>query len=130
MKTSDLTGITLDWAVAKCEGASEHLLFKEYVSLYNKGKLNKFSTDWTAGGPIIEREFIATFNVETHPFEGEWAAEKHYQQQSRNDEDGSPMYSFYEQGLSTGPTILVAAMRCYVESKLGKNVDVPGDLLT
>ena len=44
MKTSELTGAALDWAVAKCE----------HGNLY----MEPYSTNWAQGGPIIEREKI------------------------------------------------------------------------
>jgi len=49
IKTSELTGPALDWAVAKC------------VGLPGDGHGDKFSpsTDWSQGGPIIEQERIA-----------------------------------------------------------------------
>ncbi len=62
MKTADLIGPQLDWAVAKCEGFTDYDPLtekimpprKEYgwVAMY---ELN-YSTDWSQGGPIIERE--------------------------------------------------------------------------
>jgi hypothetical protein len=55
VKTNELSGQALDWAVAKCEG---------YQTLMRRGKLETLftengwtpSTDWAQGGPIIERE--------------------------------------------------------------------------
>jgi hypothetical protein len=48
IKTSDLTGPALDWAVAKCEG-------EDYAGLdfYVPSQL------WDQGGPIIERECVS-----------------------------------------------------------------------
>ena len=51
MKTSELTGAALDWAVAKCgfvQGTARSLIASE----------KRYSTDWAQGGPIIEREMI------------------------------------------------------------------------
>lgn len=47
MKTSELTGAALDWAVATCE--------KWRLDLVPEGSYSP-STDWKQGGPIIERE--------------------------------------------------------------------------
>ena len=53
MRTSELTGAALDWAVAKCEGGDvKHLYAWDYSR-------HKYSTDWAYGGPIIERENIS-----------------------------------------------------------------------
>lgn len=127
VKTSELTGIALRWMVAECEGTTVVKL-KESDSLFYGGGFNKFApdTDWNQGGPIIDREFIAVFSVETRPFEGEWAADIHqHQQRGYIDDMGGRGYSFYDASCRTGPTPLVAAMRCYVASKLGDEVDVP-----
>lgn len=110
MKTSELTGAALDWAVAKCEkvdiGHPDNVPFNvEWRLMHDAGDMN-YSTDWSQGGPIIEREKIAT-----NPYnDTEWFA-------CKGDEP--------EQ---VGPTLLVAAMRCYVASKLGDEVEVPKEL--
>lgn len=72
MKTAELTGAALDWAVAKCEGLRTYI---EVVEGF------KPSTDWAQGGPIIEREQIslvcmgdcleATYSPHTAPVYGE-----------------------------------------------------------
>ena len=98
MKTNELTGAALDWAVAQCEGFSVRNGFDDNCPEY--------STDWTQGGPIIEREEICMLA----PVRGLW----------RSINMGRTQY---------GPTPLIAAMRCYVASKLGDEVDVPEELL-
>jgi len=107
MKTSELQGAVLDWAVAKCEG------FKPVVGKnpYGIGVIlshyeGPYSQDWQYGGPIIEREKIGTWSG----LYG-WGANK----------QGIP----HEQ---SGPTPLIAAMRCYVASKLGDEVEIPEEL--
>jgi hypothetical protein len=48
IKTSELTGTALDWAVAVCE---------HNVGWEPEGEdRDYYSTDWAQGGPIIERE--------------------------------------------------------------------------
>lgn len=66
------------------------------------------STDWAQGGPIIEREHIGTYHF-VLPEDG-WAA------------------SVFDDPIYVGPTPLIAAMRCYVASKLGDEVEVPEEL--
>lgn len=104
MKTSELTGAALDWAVTKCEGFDHEVTSSEWG-------MWGWATDWSQGGPIIERERIAI------GFDGYddidsalpiWSACKYV--------DGFERY---------GPTPLIAAMRYYVASKLGDDVDVP-----
>jgi hypothetical protein len=118
MKTSELTGAALDWAVAKCEpddtlaiyfdeSTGEPLCHDDWPN----NQEYKPSTDWAQGGPIIEREKIAVVYRA-----GEyWLAYTHENYQGRQAE-------------AYGPTPLVAAMRCYVASKLGDEVDVPEEL--
>lgn len=105
VKTSELTGSALDWAVAKCEDNGG-------VWCVSDGDVVPFtpSTDWAQGGPIIERERISLGDVGIV----NWKA-------SVNKAD---MYAVTHYG----DTPLIAAMRCYVASKLGDNVDIPHSL--
>ena len=112
MKTSELTGSALDWAVAKCEGLSVeddgYIPPQGYIKT-SKGRATIFyapSTDWAQGGAIIERE---GFTIRPC-FEGGW--ECYGRCGSREVWD-------------TGATLLKAAMRCYVASKLGDDVELP-----
>ena len=50
MRTSELTGAALDWAVAKCE-LPNGWPDAEIVL----GDATDYSTDWAIGGPIIEQ---------------------------------------------------------------------------
>ena len=116
MKTSELTGAELDWAVAMCEGYfdDDRAWIKEgrvevaYYTGYSP------STDWAQGGSIIERECInLTYR---HPnFTGLWTA--------FNDE-----WDDDKNGVNCGDTPLIAAMRCYVASKLGGEIELPEGL--
>ena len=120
MKTSDLTGAALDWAVAKCEGAGaalvqthsrgEVLLLSDHTTDCDVGDHYQPSTDWAQGGPIIQREEIGVRR--THEDSG-WTASKHV----------APATVFEE-----GSTPLIAAMRCFVASKLGDEVEIPKEL--
>ena len=120
MKTSELTGAALDWAVAKCEGLSVYTdmrhdgwaTFVDYSDQYCDVHYTP-TTNWGWGGPIIEREVI----VLTHPKHDCWTATA----QDSTDLD-APLYQ------EDGPTPLIAAMRCYVASKLGDEVEIPEEL--
>lgn len=100
MKTSELTGAALDWAVEKIEATG----------------LGYFSpsTNWAHGGPIIEREGVGLDQYADYP---RWQAFTPAPEQPSG------------QAVCNGPTPLIAAMRCYVASKLGYEVDVPDALL-
>lgn len=103
IKTSELTGAALDWAVAKCEGDISVVQFSPLASSKHYFAPSK---KWAQGGPIIEREKIAIdYDHDV------WNAAKY----------GLGWYI-------SGPTPLIAAMRCYVASKLGDEVDIPEEL--
>jgi len=104
MKTAELTGAALDWAVSACIGIGWEM---GDIDANEYGPGFKPSTDWAVGGPIIEQEKI------TVEYEGDpdtWCACIMADQE---------VY---------GPTVLIAAMRCYVASKLGDEVEIPEGL--
>ena len=111
IKTSELIGDTLDWAVAliaypewKEQG---YLEVFPYDLHFDDGEVYSPSTDWAQGGPIVEREGISLERITEALWEsritGTW--------------------------MEDGPTPLIAAMRCYVGAKLGTEVEVPDELL-
>ena len=127
IKTQDLTGAALDWAVAISKGIpAEELHIQKWgarlpPSIYRRyrdadGNLDAsytsgpdllFSRKWEAGGPIIEREGISIYRMTS-----DWSA------------------AYNPSGAAQdGPTPLIAAMRCYVASKLGDEIDVPRELV-
>lgn len=104
MKTEDLQGAALDWAVAKCEGNGGvwYETDKDPIPFTP-------STDWAHGGPIIEREKMQLW------IGLRWNASM---------ESSSINPAEFE----SGPTPLIAAMRCYVASKFGEEIDIPKEL--
>ena len=108
MKTSELTGAALDWAVTKIE--AERKLFTIYPQY-----ITPYSTDWAQGGPIIERESIS-LACRPKDARGLWCAVL------GPNRFLSPDFEGY------GPTPLIAAMRCCVASKLGDDIDIPEEL--
>ena len=109
MKTFELTGAALDWAVAKCEGVE--FTYEDHPA--HELICFKYSTDWAQGGPIIEREGI---NLENNPSRCHWIA-------------STPAPEHRNGAVETvGPTPLIAAMRCYVASKLSDEIDIPEEL--
>jgi len=100
MKTNELTEAALDWAV--------HYALHGQCEGYAE---HEYSTDWAHGGPIIEREGLLVRPSFTDE-RGKWT---------------SILWastSFFE----SGPTPLIAAMRCYVASKLGDEIELPTEL--
>jgi len=115
MKTAELTGAALDWAVAKCEDILDIYFDEESgTNLLSQMETVYFkpSTDWEQGGKIIERECITVEHA------GVWIG------RCWKDSDGD------EQIEIEGATPLIAAMRCYVASKLGDEVELPEELLS
>ena len=101
-KTSELIDTQLDWAVSKCEG---YLCDPKH-----KDTLVSYSTDWAESGPIIENEGIhLTTKAGVHKQTGEWTAQ----------------LGWAGDITLHGQTPLIAAMRCYVASKLGSEIEIP-----
>lgn len=133
IKTSELTRAALNWAVCIANGLKPEDIYiqrwgKLPASLYRRnrdedGDLDGtyttgpdllFSEKWEAGGPIIERGNISTC------WEGTtWVATLF----NKNCDE-----TWY--GHHYGPTPLIAAMRCFVASRLGDEVDVPDEFHT
>ncbi len=113
MKTSKLTGPALDWAVEKALGtfwsANGYFVFKN-PERFDAAPEWAYSTDWAHGGPIIAGHCMSLKFDEADDF-------------------GEPWRSACLGHDASGPTLLIAAMRSYVASKLGDEVDVPAELL-
>lgn len=105
MKTAELIGAALDWAVANCEGIGTKWFDSGHLTI--NGEIYSPSTDWAQAGPIIEREGIDLL-CESLGFR--WVAMPQKGPEWR------------------GPTPLIAAMRCYVASNLGFDIEVPAEL--
>lgn len=119
VKTADLIGPALDWAVAECLGATRIQLYE-----YNGRRMIRVSLPedihapwepsryWGQGGPLIQRECldVRVFAEHGSPDGGPyWISERH-------------------PAVGHGPTPLIAAMRCYCCAKLGEYVDIPEEL--
>jgi len=101
--------------VAKCELGSNPAAFDRFLSIFQYQNSHKtgydWSTNWSLGGLIIERESISvTFE------NGDWTATA----LGRTPEGRAIRYFDYSP--------LIAAMRCFVASKLGDEVEVPDEL--
>lgn len=102
---SNATTVQIDWMVAKCEG-------KDYTRLDGSSLTQDCfnpSINWEDGGPIISRERISIRHWTNVPIVHAYMP----------DSDWS----------SDGESALVAAMRAYVGSKLGNEVEVPDELI-
>lgn len=126
IKVSEATGAALDWLVAKCEGYVRRGAVKLYAGRIvvpdssGAGQVFAPSTNPAQAWPIIEREINNLFkNNKLDPSNPDvWTAVKH-------------VPNAYSTTLlhRDGPTSLIAAMRCYVASKLGETVEVPDEVV-
>lgn len=122
MKTSELIDDKLDLAVSICEQVEYwHTLPGSFPPV--KRAIFKPSSNWAQGGLIIEREGISVMlSFRDSYAEGAnakpsgWCARKY-------------QYGVLNEPLSHGPTPLIAAMRCYVASKLGDEIELPEEVL-
>lgn len=103
IKTSELTGNALRWAVGIAEQPDGAKLVWRLIQTSRWQP----DTDWSQGGPIIERECM----------------EFDY------DEGPQTYRAFNGINGAEGKTHLIAAMRCFVASKLGDEVEIPEELL-
>lgn len=113
IKTSELSGAALNWAVATLEGKrvtimrdSDGALFPQPVWADGIWQQD-YERSWALAGLIIEREGIS------------WHC---------GNKTSWHAYAYGSPTNYNGPTPLIAAMRCFVASKLGDEVDVPEEL--
>lgn len=127
MKTAELEGAALDAAVAMADQRKTVEIIDgrchAATPMHRDGELKGYgmipfqpSTRWCDGGPLIERERIAIA-----AFDDGWCGEV-----PRTIAGTSGWY--YRGGDSWGrpaPTPLIAAMRAFVASRLGDDVELP-----
>lgn len=114
IKTNELIGPALDWVVAKCNGdfALYHNIEEgqRFLNLWTGSAFLKYSTLWSCGGPIVEKELINLITTAGYP----WRATMYM---------GGGVWIDQH-----GPTPLIAAMRCYCCAKLGDEIEIPQEL--
>jgi hypothetical protein len=142
IKVSEATGAVLNWLVAKCEGRNlqrfpmgaqgghgwwvwedkdtghDGMTYlpigpRTKPKTRNSGEVFSPSTDWAQGGPIIPRERIGLDQFPNSPCRAYI---------------GTPVKYEHAMWAPEGDPLL-AAMRCYVASKLGDTVEVPDELV-
>lgn len=131
IKVSEVQGAALDWLVAKAQGRAiryDPMGFGKCANggfwVWEEPPLQMFisalvlitppSTNWAQGGPLIQR---ARIQLLCNAAGTEWTA-------------SAPRGKLVGwRVLSYGPTPLIAAMRCYVVSIMGEEVEVPDELV-
>jgi len=106
---SELYGVALDWAVAKCEWGD---LYPSEEDILTIAVRQEFSKSWGQSGGIVEREKIGVTPTCSGHAVSHWEAVR---------KTGDTRQK--------GDTALVAAMRCYVAAKVGEKVAVPAKLI-
>ena len=124
MKTAELIGEPLNFAVARALGKRPHIFVHPIMKIAYLTEEHQYSEEWSQGGPIIEREEISVGPIYCNGELDSWEAFKH---DLEYDEVGE--YIEGSDSRSYGPTPLIAAMRCYVTSELGDEVEIPEELL-
>ncbi|WP_171019824.1 phage protein NinX family protein [Hydrogenophaga sp. 2FB] len=127
IKVSELTGVALDWAVAKAvnlraEIGMNHTMTGPVVldaELHEMGVDSgvefKPSTDWAQGGPILDRLYDQGLQL----IRTDWPEPENKFRASMHNLEG---YFF-------GSTPRIAALRCLVASNLGVEIQVPVELM-
>lgn len=124
IKVAEAGPKALDWMVCTVEGRTEPEVVSNFRVAWHTWGNTHYSTSWEIGGPILHRE-IDTLRKRSKAEEAELARP-------------NPNFKFKAEVFADidgyhcafGPTPLIAAMRCYVASKLGDEVEVPEELLT
>ena len=112
IKTAELTGVALDWAVQeakfKDEPSSKDWVMRDHATGH---RTNPYSTDCCWGFSIIDDQGIMFYSH----VDGDIVA--YFRRSGANGVTGK------------GKTHLIAAMRCYCCSKLDDEVEVPDELI-
>ena len=119
VKVSELTPPALDWAAAEANGTP---IYRDGKTLsrvdVDGGEYWQPTLDWAQGGPIIELEEITlAWGKDTEDW---WACVGDSRRFDTDTPDGVTTF--------VDPQPLIAAMRCYVASKLGDEVETPEEL--
>ena len=127
VKTSETIGKALDWLVARL--MQVEFSFEDFP-LHKMGNC-RYSTDFSLGGPILERAGIATRRHSN----GTWIAVK---SSDLGDDEAARwnQWTFKDvpKTASTsrrqrfeGPTQLIAGLRCLVAGEFGESVEFPDE---
>jgi hypothetical protein len=151
VKVNEASGPVLDWMVSTCQNINPRYDMESHGSIWRGWwvatpkyeRMPSYSTDPSQAYPIIHSEGISVircdddYEVDAKGFCTNiripvWFAEhggQHSLQTQYEGESYPPQFEISESDGFYGLTPLIAAMRCYVASKLGKEVEVPGELV-
>jgi len=103
----ELTGAALDWAAAKAL----------------KTDRLPYSSDWQHGGPVIERHIFKVFKNVGGTYTAQVKTRGRYYSPTYGADIDTDVYT-----TAAGPTMLIAAMRALIASRLGDSVEIPNTL--
>lgn len=138
IKTKDLTGAALDWAVATALGYTRSMLhvvdagrrvgkpapwgfWDEVDGDTSRDGTFHPSTNWAQGGALIEREDIDIIRCNDLYFPKGNEKGEYYEPYIKAVHP-SGAYAY-------GQTPLIAAMRCFCANRLGDEIEIPDELL-
>lgn len=137
INVSQAEGLALGWLVAKADTnlypvGDIRLLDGKLLSINagdyeysDRWRQYSPSTDWSQGGPIIEREGInLSVDYQDSALSNDMVQIGWKGNLWNNSVPGTAGFLQW----AYGPTPLIAAMRCFVASKLGETVEVPEEL--
>lgn len=107
IRTNTASGAQLNWLVAAALGFT-----------HAPGSQFNYSTDWALAGPILESAGITVAGRGGAPAQFTARLIRLYQA------PGATVRGYHP---ADGPTYLIAAMRCFVASRLGAYTDVPSE---
>jgi len=114
VKTSELSGKALDWAVAETQGRKRITTTRKEFGLNVAKKIvPPYSTEWAWCGPLIADHKL---NISHNP-------------SGRRPEEPWFCCDNSETFWSIGETAMVAICRAVVAAKLGDEVDIPDELM-
>ncbi len=118
VKTAELSGAALRWAVAQAEGLEVTIYPPEYgnghrIAVKGRSETYRPDTNWSQGGPLFSKHLIE-FVVEHEDVICAVLCDDYGMQVSE---------------FRCGETHLIAACRAIVAAKLGDTVAVPAELL-
>ena len=125
IKTSEATPAQINWLVSQINGYTYRMDEKYGLMVFVphavdsilvswSGEFPDYCGDWAFGGPIIEKEEVEV---------------SRYWNKERGDARAWKAQCGPQVTHCYGPTPLIAAMRCFVASKLGDEVEIPEDLM-
>lgn len=124
VKTAELSGAALDWAIGNICASGERRLYPDGV-FWRIGPFGNFwnpSADWSQGGPLIEK-YMRELSLAIAPYRDFFEAT------NTDAADGFSTPGNVPAIYSYGSTPLIAACRAIVAARLGDTVRVPAELL-